>query len=273
MPTKKERATARCESFSNSILKKIISSGALRNIFWLLVHNEESVQMSSYQLLCKVFGWSSETRQAIEKEGCDDFDKDSVLLMFGQSIIPIMLCVNQMIEEEKTSNLSLFFKHVTSILRRVVLFDLEKNVANIRDDDTKMTIFAGIFLLFSTATNNEEKELYRKRRSNIVDVVVNTLASSSDPSLVEKSMIFWESINVLLEHSDVDGNSSGEIAGESRDNYPFSKSSNEPPSVILFGFNDDHTKLKIRMECPPLSDLRCLAPRLANQVIFFLCYY
>ena len=188
-----------------------------------------------------------------------------------------------MSNDEKCLDVSLFLNHIISNSQSVVrklFFDCKeqsrstsidaiKKILNANDDDATIISCTALLLLVSETklkgvNDSQEMELLKIFHLSIFGVVINTL-TCSNRELIERSMIFWESINILLDDSK--GKADALTTEETNETPgPMPTSEGERPTVILFGCSEDPSEIKIRMECPPLTELRRMAPELANQV-------
>ena len=147
------------------MLGKTLYTGMLGSVICFLVHHNETIRRSSFQLLCKLSRWPA--RGGPKENGWTSiFDFKNAPLMIKQSLILIMFCIREVANEEKNDKGYQLLNHILTNIRCVVLFGGNKNAGHSSDvmnnflsSDNGETILAPCSGLMMLIVDDDSKSL------------------------------------------------------------------------------------------------------------------
>ena len=247
---------------NKKLVNRIVSSGIIK-IVWLLLHPQSDIQNLSNAVLTKLVGPRDKMPDILHINLKDLF---VVKIMLQQSAVPVLLCVKETMMED-----CCVLDHIIDSMRQTLYGILGKDDNGIQelvdsdDSDKAVQACAGLLLTTTLCTrSNEEKPQlsYRDWCKNLVWKVLDILLKQPDTNV----MVFWQAVEYIVRIGIHNTNTESDMSIEPHDHH--SGDVIEPIVVLFRSHSHDNSLDATEMECPSLSELNRLAPKLGQLVSY-----
>lgn len=267
LPIKVGRTNRQAQQESEQRAKlasKILATGCIRNLLWMLLHPDNDISNLSCKVLKRILGprAKSKSQQNSNQITYLDIDKPSVLRqLLKQSLVPILFGAKQALKNEIDPDDRIhLLEQITTRIRQTVNRLLNKGSPAdaikelVGNENSQDSIQSCTGLLLIQCTETFERDVVKM----LIEKVLSTITQQSN--FIESGEIFWHAIESVID--------SGFVAfRDTETNAPTMQSLSDgtiEPIQIIFRSTVDGSETP--MELPSLVTLRNTIPKLAMQV-------
>jgi hypothetical protein len=267
LPIKVSRTNRQAQQESEQRAKlasKILATGCIRNLLWMLLHPDNDISNLSCKMLKRLLCQSAKFKsQHSSQITYLDIDKPSaVRQLLKQSLVPILFGAKEALKDEIDPDDRIhLLEQITTKIRQTVNRLLNKGSPAddaikelVGNEDSQDSIQSCTGLLLIQCTETFHRDVY------VVKILIEKVLSTvtQQPNFVQSSEIFWHAIESVIDSGSV---AFRDTETNARTMQSLSDGTTEPVEIIFKSVDGEAP-----MELPSLVTLRNMIPKLAMQV-------